>query len=161
MPTLGLEAQVRGQIHVAGDDVHLPARVMALEVLRPFRPERYIFLHAFTVRGIGHQPARLAIHLQATGIRNGEAYRLRGEHGPLTIALGRRDSTRVDVVAHQRRVQPGGDPAAGFVLDVAPVTGVVAAQPLETERAPDAGWYAQRDPRGFNEYGSTAAKGVE
>ncbi|MNI56375.1 hypothetical protein D3C73_1113720 [compost metagenome] len=95
------------------------------------------------------------------GIADFKTDRIGRQPGALGIVLSEFNGLRIQVIAHQRRVQLRQDARTGIVLQVAPAVGVVVAQPFKTERARNAGRHAKRNPGRFDQDSARPAERVQ
>ncbi len=82
-------------------------------------------LHPLAVRRVGDDPAGFRRRLQRAGIADFEVDGVLGQPCAFGVAPRMLDGGGIDVVAEQRRVQPGLDVRAGIVLQVLPAPRVV------------------------------------
>src|SRR5690606_26111950 len=112
---------------------------------------------ALAVGRIGHQPAAVRSGRRGTCIADLETYRTWCKPGAIQIRLCRFDCGGVEVVSNDGTFEARGDAGTRFILEVAPMPGVVIAQSLETKWTPYARRHAQRYPCTFDQYRAAAA----
>src|SRR5690606_24005421 len=109
----------------------------------------------------GYEPAGVGGRRHFPGIADFEADRVRCQPRALQVCMCGVDGAGIQVVADDGAFQLRGNMGTRLVLDIAPVAGIVVAQPLESERPPDSRRYAQRYPGRFDKYGAAAAERVQ
>src|SRR5690606_36243322 len=93
----GLQPHPAGQVEVAGDDVELPAAVVALQPACPFGPEVAVLVRQpLAVGRVGDDPARWRWRWHLARIADLEADRVGAQVGAFGIGARRLDGVRLD-----------------------------------------------------------------
>src|SRR3546814_3740892 len=82
---------------VTGDDIDMPAAVIALQVLRPVAPEPFVIARqALAIRRVADQPPGIGRSCNFSGIADFETDGVGGQPGALQVGCGSFDGAGID-----------------------------------------------------------------